>query len=72
MSRDPYEPLSCSRCFQAAILTDEGGLCPRCYYRLECEAICAAATSEVDRVLCEEDAQARAPEATAAAEAWSW
>jgi hypothetical protein len=35
---------------QPVVLTVEEGFCPRCYYRLECQAICAAAEDRVDRI----------------------
>jgi len=57
--------MTCSHCAQPAILTDANGLCPRCYYRRECEAICAAAETEVDRVLSE-------PASSPAEPAWTW
>jgi len=51
MLRDGTDLMTCDHCRQPVILTVDSGLCPRCYYRLECEAICAAAEDEVDRVL---------------------
>lgn len=50
-----HELLTCSSCEEPAILTveDSDGLCPRCFYKQECEAICSAAEEEVDRVLTE-------------------
>jgi hypothetical protein len=53
MFRDSSELMTCASCQQAAILTVEDGLCPRCFYKQECEAICSAAEDEVDRVLTE-------------------
>jgi hypothetical protein len=74
--------MTCQHCHQPAILTVDGGMCPRCFYRLECEAICAAAEEEVDRMLSEETftdtsdgvaepAHARVPPPVAAP-VWSW
>ncbi|MBI2894679.1 MAG: hypothetical protein HYY06_14085 [Deltaproteobacteria bacterium] len=42
--------MTCRACSQPVVLTVEEGFCPRCYYRLECQAICAAAEDRVDRV----------------------
>jgi hypothetical protein len=55
MFADAHEILTCSCCHEPAILTVEAspGLCPRCFYKQECEAICSAAEEEVDRVLSE-------------------
>jgi hypothetical protein len=53
MFRDAHEIMTCSCCQEPAILTVEEGLCPRCFYKQECEAICSAAGDEVDRVLAE-------------------
>jgi hypothetical protein len=61
MFRDSSELMTCASCQEAAILTVEDGLCPRCFYKQECEAICSAAEDEVDRVLTE---GALAPETT--------
>lgn len=53
MFADAHELLTCTCCNEPAILTVEDGLCPRCFYKQECEAICSAAEEEVDRVLVE-------------------
>lgn len=42
--------MTCRACLQPVVLTVEQGFCPRCYYRLECQAICTAAEDQVDRV----------------------
>ncbi len=66
--------MTCEHCHQPVILTVDSGVCPRCFYRLECEAICAAAEEEVDRVLSEEMFTATRDEAAdpAPAPVWSW
>jgi len=71
MLRDGTDLMTCDHCHKPVILTVDSGLCPRCFYKLECEAICAAAEDEVDRVLSDsgpiaverpgEDAPAPAP-----------
>jgi len=55
MFHDGHELMTCSSCRQPAILTvgDSPGLCPRCFYKQECDAICSAAEEQVDRVLTE-------------------
>lgn len=74
----PHDLMTCLHCHQPVILTVDSGLCPRCFYRHECEAICAAAEEEVDRVLCEEafaevELPAVTPEPRAHVEpVWSW
>ena len=81
MLRDGYDLMTCEHCRQPVILTVESGLCPRCFYKFECAAICAAAEFEVDRVLTEtgaldaaEGPPTEAPSYAAAEPeaAWSW
>ena len=82
MLRHAHDLMTCEACCQPVILTVENGLCPRCFYKFECEAICSAAEDEVDRVLTEsgpiavaseEETEPGRPYLPAAEEqAWGW
>lgn len=61
MLHDAHDLMTCEACRQPVILTVENGLCPRCFYKFECEAICSAAEDEVDRILTESGPIATAP-----------
>ena len=66
MLPDAHDLMTCEHCQTPVILTVESsGLCPRCFYKLECEAICTAAEDEVDRVLTEGAFAAALEESTA-------